>query len=233
MQGRFKIWLLVALLLALGACQPKRHPALVFLSPSPETEAVGLFHEVQAGESLGAIARTYGTDVQDLAEVNGIEDANRIKVGQRIFVPDAVEAKQVEGVASAAQNRVVKQLGKYIWPVDGVLTSRFGIRRGRRHDGIDIGAPEGTPIHAAASGQVLYVGEQSGYGNLVILRHDKGAITVYAHNLRNLVKEGESVEQGQKIALVGKTGRATGPHLHFEIRQGRRPRNPLFFLPKP
>ncbi len=101
MRGRFQLWFLLALLSALGACQPKRHPALNFLSPSPETEAVGLFHEVQAGESLGAIARTYGTDVQDLAEVNGIEDANRIKVGQRVFVPDAVEAKQVEGVASA------------------------------------------------------------------------------------------------------------------------------------
>ena len=105
----------------------------------------------------------------------------------------------------------------YIWPAQGVLTSGYGWRWGRMHRGIDIAAPVGTPILAAATGTVINVGWQSGYGNLVKLEHLDGSVTVYAHNHRNLVTHGQKVEQGQQIAEMGNTGHSTGPHLHFEI----------------
>jgi len=120
---------------------------------------------------------------------------------------------------------------RFIWPVKGVIGSRFGVRDGTQHDGIDIDAPKGTPILAADAGDVLYAGEQRGYGNLVLVRHADNLITVYAHNDENRVKAGEHVRKGAVLAIVGQTGRATGPHLHFEVRQDRLPRNPLFFLP--
>ena len=117
------------------------------------------------------------------------------------------------------------------WPLRGVLYGRFGVRGGARHDGIDIAAPEGTPISAAADGIAIYVGEQSGYGQVVILRHEDGLVTVYAHASAVLVREGARVVRGQPVARVGQTGRTTGPHLHFEVREGTRPKNPLLYLP--
>lgn len=117
------------------------------------------------------------------------------------------------------------------WPLKGVLYGRYGVRAGRRHDGIDIAAPEGTIVSAAAAGTVIYAGEQAGYGSIVILKHDDGLVTVYAHNSRLLVEEGARVRRGDPVARVGQTGRTTGPHLHFEVREGTRPKNPLLFLP--
>ncbi len=228
--------LLAALLplLALAAGCPARTDPLVWLRPSPEADVVGVSHEVKKGETLRSICRAYGADPQEVAEVNGLEDPNRLRAGERLFIPDATGPREAQP-AGAAEPPVAVQTepGRFIWPVDGVLTSRFGPRGGRRHDGIDLGAPAGTPIRAAAAGEVLYAGEQSGYGLIVILRHPDSFISVYAHNSENLVREGQKVKQGEVIARVGRTGRATGPHLHFEIRKGTRPRNPLFFLPRP
>jgi lipoprotein NlpD len=117
------------------------------------------------------------------------------------------------------------------WPLEGVLYGRYGVRAGKRHDGIDLAAPEGTAVRAAAAGSVIYAGEQAGYGAIVILKHEGGLVTLYAHNARVLVAEGERVRRGDRIALVGQTGRTSGPHLHFEVREGTRPKNPLLFLP--
>ncbi|WP_242396332.1 peptidoglycan DD-metalloendopeptidase family protein, partial [Anaeromyxobacter oryzisoli] len=117
------------------------------------------------------------------------------------------------------------------WPLRGVLYGRFGVRAGQRHDGIDIAAPEGTEVDAAADGTVIYAGAQAGYGDIVILRHDDGLLTLYAHASAVLVREGDHVRRGEPVARVGQTGRTTGPHLHFEVREGSRPRNPLLFLP--
>ena len=106
------------------------------------------------------------------------------------------------------------------------------MRKGRPHDGIDITAPEGAPVRAAASGRVIFSSDEiKSYGNLIIIKHEGRFSTVYAHNQKNLVKEGDFVEKGQTIAKVGRTGRATAPHLHFEVRHGKKPRNPVFFLP--
>ncbi|MEL6578771.1 MAG: peptidoglycan DD-metalloendopeptidase family protein [Cyanobacteria bacterium J06621_12] len=105
----------------------------------------------------------------------------------------------------------------YIWPTQGVLTSHYGWRWGRIHRGIDIAAPIGTPIVAAAAGEVIGAGWYGGYGNLVKLEHLDGSITYYAHNHRNLVTHGQRVKQGEQIAEMGSTGNSTGSHLHFEI----------------
>ncbi|WP_242361358.1 MULTISPECIES: M23 family metallopeptidase [unclassified Anaeromyxobacter] len=117
------------------------------------------------------------------------------------------------------------------WPLKGVLYGRYGVRAGQRHDGIDIAAPEGAPVAAAADGVVIFAGEQPGYGAIVILKHADDLVTLYAHNSRVLVKDGQRVSRGDPIARVGQTGRTTGPHLHFEVRKATRPRNPLLFLP--
>lgn len=113
------------------------------------------------------------------------------------------------------------------WPVDGQVSDAFGKQSGREHDGIDIRAPLGTEVRAAADGRVIYSDDElRGYGNLVIVRHEGCWATVYAHNDRNLVAKGDFVRQGQVIARVGNTGRTSGPHLHFELRCGKVPRDP-------
>lgn len=119
----------------------------------------------------------------------------------------------------------------YIWPAQGILTSGYGWRWGRMHQGIDIAAPVGTPILAAASGEVINAGWHSGYGNLIKLKHLDGSVTVYAHNHKNLVTHGQKVDQGEQIAEMGNTGRSTGSHLHFEIHSADEAAiNPLALL---
>lgn len=122
----------------------------------------------------------------------------------------------------------------YIWPAKGVFTSGYGPRWGRMHRGIDIAAPVGTPILAAAEGEVISAGWNSGgYGNLVKIRHFDGTVTLYAHNSKIHVRRGQFVQQGQHIANMGSTGFSTGPHLHFEIHpQGQKAVNPIALLPK-
>lgn len=119
-----------------------------------------------------------------------------------------------------------------IWPVDGVVVSLFGSRDGQRHDGVDIGAPEGTAIWAAAAGKVIFAGEQPGYGRIVILSHEDELVTVYAHNAANLVEDGDVVNQGDPIAQVGTSGGQSSPVLHFEVRVDKKPVNPLSKLPQ-
>jgi murein DD-endopeptidase MepM/ murein hydrolase activator NlpD len=105
----------------------------------------------------------------------------------------------------------------YAWPAEGVLTSGYGWRWGRMHEGIDIAAPIGTPVLAAAAGVVTGAGWHEGYGNLIKLEHLDGSVTLYGHNNRILVTHGQQVKQGEQIAEMGNTGRSTGSHVHFEI----------------
>lgn len=120
---------------------------------------------------------------------------------------------------------------RFIWPAEGRLTSTYGPRKRSFHDGIDIAAPVGTPVLATAAGEVIFSGTLRGYGKVIIVRHSRGYASVYAHNSVNHAKEGQPVRQGQKLAEVGQTGRATGPNLHFEIRRNNRAQNPLELLP--
>ncbi len=179
-----------------------------------------VIYYVKKGDSLWSIARDYNVKLDAIISANHLLDASKISVGQRLLIPQTSEAR----------NKIIN----FIWPVQGRITSNYGIRtfNGRQefHSGIDIGAPSGTNILAAESGTVAFSGYMRGYGNVIILSHENGYSTVYAHNSVNLVKKGQYVTKGSIIAKVGMTGNATGPHLHFEIRSSGKPINPLSYL---
>jgi murein DD-endopeptidase MepM/ murein hydrolase activator NlpD len=119
------------------------------------------------------------------------------------------------------------------WPLSRVqITSPYGPRGREFHEGVDLRASVGTPVFAAQTGTVLYADRKiRGYGNMVVIRHADGITTIYAHNSRLLVRQGQKVFKGQRIAFSGKSGRAHGPHLHFEIRSGVIALNPVEMLP--
>ncbi len=121
----------------------------------------------------------------------------------------------------------------FAWPVDGAVSSKFGRRWSAWHRGVDIVAPAGAPIQAAAPGVVIASGVEPRYGRVVKIEHDSGFVTVYAHNLANSVEVGHRVAAGQEIGQVGQTGLATSAHVHFEIRHEGRVVNPLYLLPLP
>ena len=125
--------------------------------------------------------------------------------------------------------------GQMRWPLDAfIVSSPFGERWGKQHKGMDLAADSGEPVYAVAAGQVIYAGDGlRGYGNVVILRHDQHKSSLYAHNRELKVKQGDQVAQGAVIALLGSTGHSTGPHVHFEVRDGEAPVNPASVLPKP
>jgi murein DD-endopeptidase MepM/ murein hydrolase activator NlpD len=127
-----------------------------------------------------------------------------------------------------------KLTSKFIYPIENMhrLTSYFGMRHGKMHLGIDIPAKPGSPIHAVNDGMVVFSGIKTGYGNIVILKHLNEIFSVYAHAKKLLVKKGDLIKKEQIIATVGSTGRATGPHLHFEIREGKKAIDPLLFFKK-
>jgi murein DD-endopeptidase MepM/ murein hydrolase activator NlpD len=126
----------------------------------------------------------------------------------------------------------VKTDADFVWPIHGPLSSPFGPRNGRLHAGIDIGSPHYQEVVAAADAEVIYANDTKGaLGKAVVLQHGRGMRTVYAHLSIIIARERETVRQGQAIGGVGETGRATGPHLHFEIRQNGMPRNPQDYLP--
>ena len=120
---------------------------------------------------------------------------------------------------------------KFFWPVRGTISSGFGKRNGAHHDGVDIPARKGTAIRAAEAGRVIHSGRLGDYGRVVIVKHAGHYRSVYAHASATLVRKGAFVEKGQRIALVGSTGRSSGPHLHFEIRRRESPRDPMLYLP--
>jgi murein DD-endopeptidase MepM/ murein hydrolase activator NlpD len=116
------------------------------------------------------------------------------------------------------------------WPVSGPVTSPYGPRWGTYHRGIDIGVGMGTPIAAAGSGTVFFSGEMSGYGNVVLIDHGNGMVTLYAHQSQLIATTGQYVSRGTTIGLVGSTGHSTGPHLHFEVRVGGNAVDPMGYL---
>ncbi len=197
-------------------------------------ELVGVWYTVEAGDTVSRVAKRHQIPVSDVVELNGLVDPDRLERGQRLFLygVDEVLRRHSSKSPRAAGGHASKK-PRFRWPIDGgKLTSGFGKRGRRMHKGVDIAAPLGTGVVAAAAGKVIYSDDkQRGYGNLVILHHADGYVTVYAHNRRNLVDEGETVRQGSRIAEVGSTGRSTGPHLHFEIRHDSKAIDPLARLP--
>lgn len=143
----------------------------------------------------------------------------------------AVSAPPTPSEAPAPARRPASGGSGFVWPVGGVITSEFGPRWGSTHSGIDIGAPEGTPIGAARAGVVISAGWFGAYGYLVVIDHGGGLSTAYAHQSRVAATEGERVEQGDVIGYVGSTGRSTGNHLHFEVRAAGAAQDPRAYLP--
>jgi len=141
----------------------------------------------------------------------------------------AAAIRNAQASAGSTGSGVLSAAG-FIWPVNGTVTSGYGWRWGRLHEGIDIAAPSGTPIWAAAAGTVIYAGWLGGYGNLVVVDHGNGLATAYAHASAVLVSVGQSVGQGETVSLVGSTGNSSGPHLHFEVRVNGSAVDPLLYL---
>jgi murein DD-endopeptidase MepM/ murein hydrolase activator NlpD len=194
---------------------------------------------VQRGESLYRIGQAYGVSHLALARLNGIDNPDRIEVGQVIVIPHASRELPVGTITperARADPPAPPELpagpSPFLWPVAaGSVSSEFGPRGSTHHDGIDISSPEGTPVRAARAGRILYSDRLRGYGNLIIVEHEGGYATVYAHNRENRATTGAAVRQGDVIAEVGQSGKTSGPNLHFEIRKDNIARNPRFFLP--
>jgi murein DD-endopeptidase MepM/ murein hydrolase activator NlpD len=218
-------WVLLPCALGLLSCSTGRSATTTVPASS-----VGLHHIVRPGETLAAIGRLYGITWESVAKVNQLADPHRLEVGQALWIPSQA-AMERNGVAPLATPSRYVPDGLLRWPSAGMVSSAFG-RRGRRfHGGIDISGEPGTPIVAAADGMVTFSGRgPDGYGNVVRLDHSKGLVTFYAHNERNMVRQGERVRRGQTIALMGDTGRTSGTHLHFEVHQHGRPVDPLSWL---
>lgn len=211
------------------AYYPRRPVAPVERTAPPESFK-GVYHRVEQGQTLWRIAKTYGVDLETLQWVNDVEDVTELRVGRVLFIPGASRQMAIEPFLPEERPSRIKI--DMIWPVRGRVTSGFGPRGGRLHEGIDLAAPRGTPVLASAAGKVAYSGNgMKGYGKVVVLKHANDLSTVYGHNSSLQVRMGDSVVQGQTIAKVGATGRATGPHLHFEIRRRGVPEEPRHFLP--
>jgi murein DD-endopeptidase MepM/ murein hydrolase activator NlpD len=166
-------------------------------------------------------------------------------------MPPASEVPRARGSESASplradappvDDRLASVLGKLVWPLavdrSAVLSSPYGVRAhpaaraARFHSGLDLRAPSGTPVHAAADGLVVHSGTSGAYGNVVLIDHGSELQSLYGHNQENLVREGDRVRRGQIIALVGRTGNATGDHLHFELRWRGGTVDPSVVLPR-
>lgn len=203
------------------------------------------FYRVQTGDTLNKIARQHNTTVSTLMRLNNLSNANRISKGQLLRVnaaaaTDAAPSKSASpsnngtsgtrtpAVSSSSSAAVVRGL-KLIWPADGTLTQRYN---GSSSKGFTVVNKAGTPIKAAAAGSVVYAGNRlRGYGNLVIVQHSADFLSIYAHNEKLLVKEGQKVSQGQQLAEMGSTDRS-GPGLYFELRHRGQPVDPTAALPR-
>lgn len=204
----------------------------------------GVRHTVRSGETLAGIAKAYRADADDIAAYNGLDAGEALRAGDSLIIPGGEVSS---GTASTAKTTVKKpatatasrikqgggltQLqaaggaevdGYYGNPVPGALLTQ-GVHG---WNGVDLGAPSGTPVYAAASGTVIVSrvgGWNGGYGNYVVIRHANGTQTLYSHLLKDTVSVGQTVSRGQAIGAVGRTGEATGNHLHFEVRGARNP----------
>ena len=181
-------------------------------------------------ELVGAAGDLAATKENKLTDLSKLTSAEQAEAGE-------IDALQAASNDIAARIRAA-QVGEsstpssagLIWPLSGPITSPFGWRWGRMHQGIDIGVPMGTPIKAAAAGTIIYCGWESGYGNLTVIDHGGNLATAYGHQSSIAVTCGEHVAQGQVIGYVGCTGHCTGPHLHFEVRVGGNPVDPMGYL---
>ncbi len=196
-------------------------------------------HRVRSGDTLYSIAWVYGTDFKALAQLNGIRSPYVIRPGQRIklrgkptsgtVLASSSAVKMASRTADAVQPLAADK--SWRWPASGKLLSGFGQSGGNK--GIDISGNIGDSVVTARAGKVVYAGNGiRGYGNLLIVKHSAEFLSAYAYNSRLLVKEGDLVKEGQKIAEIGNSGAAREAKLHFEIRRQGKPVDPVRLLPR-
>lgn len=202
----------------------------------------GVAHTVKSGDTVSSIAKRYQVDSPTIIEFNKLADAADIRAGETLIVPNGIKPTVIAArpVQTRALPEVLKDIfvpssytggetgSRFLWPL---LSNRITQYFRLRHTGVDVGDKTGKPIYAAESGKVERAGWNSGgYGYHVIINHGNGVQTLYAHASRILVKAGDVVTRGQTIALIGSTGRSSGPHLHFEVRVNGRAVNPLNYI---
>ncbi len=214
-----------------------------FLMLASSASARGVYHTVKKGETLWRICHTYEVSTKEVSRINRIKNTEKIRVGQKIYIPGRTKIRRVSyspgspansARSSTKNKRKLSKIerGRFGWPVSGKVISSFGVEGGTSQDGIDIKARKGSPVKASDGGEVVHVTDgMRVFGNVIILKHKGDFYTLYAHNDTNLVKTGDRVKKGDKIAKVGNTGDAGSYKLHFELRDGRDVRNPILFLP--
>lgn len=242
------LFILFLILLFINAC-----------ATTPGTDTAGVYHRVKKGETLWRIAQIYNCDPDKLAEANNLSDSC-IEAGSVLFIPNATSTISIKpsitsshktddtikkktpktvqkNSASTSRNVSNKKASQsyrpsFIWPVRGKLSSRFGVYKGMRHNGIKISGKEGTSILASAGGTVIHSAPIKYYGETIIIKHNSIYSTVYSHLKERIVHTGSTVNKGEKIGLLGKEEKTGKPCLHFEIRYKNRAKNPLYYLPK-
>jgi len=248
MAAPLKYLIACCLILSLSGCfHSKRDIHTIYQQQShtkTHTYSYKTYHTVKKGDSLFKIGKQFGVSYRSLAKRNHLRYPYTIFVGQKIYLSSSsrfqntssTHHKKTQHVQNKQSSKKTykKSLSIHLrWPVHGRISSPFGRRGSRMHDGIDIAVKNGTPVHAAAAGTVVHAGERlSSYGKLIIIRHRSQLFTAYAHNQKLLVKVGDVVQTGQVISQSGHSGHSTGPHLHFEVRIGTNPVNPMLYLPK-
>lgn len=202
----------------------------------------GIAHPVEKSETLAELSKRYDVGVQEIIEVNQLDNPHMISERQKIIIPTATELKKRPKPVAALNSiqaarpggnsgAAISKTGRRLsWPSAGVVTSNYGRRWFRMHNGMDVAAPVGTAIKAVKEGRVVYSGWMGGYGYAVDIQHANGLRTRYAHCSALKVSVGQSVARGQVIAAMGSTGHSTGPHLHFEVHQNGRAVDPRGFF---
>lgn len=216
------------------------------VSSTPDAAPADRFHVVGYGDTLYSISRSTGVAVASIASANDLYPPYTLRAGDRLRIPGraaptgggqiaarpAIPADAIARDISYGAPPAAARSSVFEWPVRGAIISSYGAGgRGKRNEGVNIAAPVGTPVRAAADGEVVYRGsELDGYGNLILIKHADGFVTAYAHNDAMLVKKGDMVRQGEVIAKVGQTGDANEPQLHFEVRQNLKAVDPVALL---
>jgi len=233
---------------------------LLFITACATTpKASGVYHMVKKGETLWEISRTYNCDPGELAEANNLPD-NNIEAGSVLFIPNVASSisikpgtklshkthdttkkeppKTVQKNRESASKDVPRKSApksykpRFIWPVEGKISSKFGIYKGMRHNGIKIDGKNGMPVFASAGGTVIHSAPIKYYGETIIIKYNSTYSTVYSNLKKRMVQTGHAIKKGDKIGLLGKEEKTGKSYLYFEIRYKNRAKNPLYYLPK-
>ncbi len=232
-----KLAFLLLLGTALSACSPFQ--SYVDHSPQPYAEnSRQRYYVVQPNDNLYSIAFSLELSPGQIRRVNPWLNPVYLEPGTRLLIPrDRQHERYAESYNNNEDDHKYDQTpdqpgyAGYIWPLNHIeVSSHFGRRSGRLHTGIDLRAPRGTPIYASAPGRVIFSGYNRGYGHMIVIDHGSGIETAYAHNSRNIAKKGQRVKQGQIVAMVGRSGNATGYHVHFEFRRHGHALNPIRYV---